>query len=160
MWNLFKSDKDLSNYFIKWLDYFQYFPLKYKEEKNTCLSTNCFATKNLLDFIGDLEFNCHIDYLKGLCQQRIKNEINYFYLHMIDYKNGGKMDIHNHAHNEDYSFVYYLNTCTDGETILHLNEQISIKPQKNNILLFSSDVYHSANFSNNKKVLVGGFKSK
>lgn len=160
MWSLFKSNKDMSNYFSKWLDYFQYFPSKYKELSNTCLASNCFATKNILNFIDDTEFNNKINYIKDLCEQKISEQLDYFYLHMIDYKNGGKMDIHKHSHNEQYSFVYYLNTCDDGETILHLNKDINIKPVKNNILFFSSDIYHSANFSNSKRILVGGFNSK
>lgn len=160
MWDLFKSDKDMSDYFVKWLDYFHYFPSKYKEPSNTCLSSNCFATKNILNFVGDIEFNDKIEHIKNLCEQRIEQKLTYFYLHMVDYRNGGKMDLHSHAHNEEYSFVYYLNTCDDGETILHLDTTIVIKPIKNNILFFSSNVFHSANYSNTKKVLVGGFNSK
>ena len=56
--------------------------------------------------------------------------LNYHYMHMVDYTNGGIMSKHSHKHNEDYSFILYLNDCLDGATVLHLNEQYRVIPKK------------------------------
>ena len=56
---------------------------------------------------------------------------------MVDYTNGGIMSKHSHKHNEDYSFILYLNDCLDGATVLHLEQYRVI--QKRYGLLFSSN---------------------
>jgi hypothetical protein len=80
---------------------------------------------------------------------------------MIDYSNGGRMSAHNHSHNEDYTFVLYLNTCEDGETIVrspYVNNPAIINPVNGRLLLMSSNIDHCANHSSSKRVLVGGLK--
>jgi 2OG-Fe(II) oxygenase superfamily len=150
---------EVSNYFNLLLlfisDNFKIF----KDNKNSSLSSNCFSTLNLLDIIRTEKFYNYIGILQSLCEQKLNLKLKYFYVHMIDYENGGEMKVHQHLHNEDYSFILYLNSCTDGKTILHLgNKKQQITPIKNKVLLFSSDIPHSAEYSNSKKVLVGGLK--
>jgi hypothetical protein len=158
MYTSFFIDDDISGYFIKWLTHFQEYPHFYQDRTNHCLSPNCFATKNILEVVKDKEMEENLNFLKNLCQEYISDPIEYFYVHMIDYKNGGDMLIHKHDHNEDYSFILYLNDCDDGYTTLYLENPIRIQPERSKILVFSSDVYHSAMFSKEKKILVGGLK--
>ncbi len=68
------------------------------------------------------------------------------------------MSKHSHKHNEDFSFILYLNDCDDGHTVLHLESQYRIKPQKGTVLLFSSSIPHSSEYSKSKQVFVGGLK--
>ena len=77
---------------------------------------------------------------------------------MVDYTNGGIMSEHSHKHNEDYSFILYLNDCVDGATVLHLENKHRILPQKGTALLFSSEIPHSSEYSRSKQVFVGGLK--
>lgn len=158
MWEVKQLEQNYADYFDKWLIYFKYKSDLVQDVTNNCLSKNCFATKNLLQFVGDTEFLDGIKDLKTICQKIVNKKLKYFYLHMIDYENGGEMISHKHDHNEDFSFILYLNTCDDGDTVLHLNNQIKIKPHKNKLLIFSSDIVHSAIFSNKKRILVGGLK--
>ena len=80
---------------------------------------------------------------------------------MISYDAGGYMTRHSHEHNEDYSFILYLNTCKDGATVLHYDDcEHHIAPERNKMLVFSSDTEHSAKFSDSKQILVGGLKLK
>jgi len=85
---------------------------------------------------------------------------NYHYIHMVDYTNGGIMKKHSHNHNEDYSFIMYLNDCNDGCTVLHLGCEHRIQPRKGTVLLFSSSIPHSSEYSKSKQVFVGGLKVK
>ena len=133
----------------------------YKDSKNSSLSSNCFSTLNLLDKVPSEKFYNYIGILLSLCQRELNLNLEYFYIHMVNYENGGNMKIHQHIHNEDYSFILYLNSCTDGNTILHLdNKTHKVIPVKNKVLLFPSNIPHSAEYSNSKKVLVGGLKLK
>jgi len=84
--------------------------------------------------------------------------LNYCWVHFVEYFEGGSQDIHNHKHNEDYSFVLYLNTCSDGETYFNVDPPVSISPNKNNMILFSSNIDHGAKTCYNKQVLVGGLR--
>ncbi len=154
------NDKNLINYFLNLLDFIQNYPQVYRDVTNHCLSPNCFASNNLLNLITDNQFVNKINFILGECEKHIPDKVDYFYIHMVDYKNGGDMLIHKHDHNEDYSFILYLNDCDDGYTTLYTDRPIRVKPETGKILIFSSDVYHSATSSNSKKVLVGGLKIK
>lgn len=154
-----KNLKDnYADYFDKWLIYFKYKSDLVRETTNNCLSENCFATKNLLKFVGDAKFLETIDDLKFICEKHVNKKLKYFYLHMIDYENGGEMASHTHDHNEDYSFILYLNSCDDGDTVFDIDSEVKVKPVKNKLALFSSDISHSSIFSNKKRILVGGLK--
>lgn len=131
---------------------------KMRDISNHCLSSNCFASNNLLRYDLKERTNSLLDEILEECSNILNTKLKYYYLHMINYQNGGDMLIHRHDHNEDYSYVLYLNSCDDGHTTLYLNPPIRIKPEKGKVILFSSNVYHSGMFSRNKKILVGGLR--
>jgi hypothetical protein len=158
--NFFIDNDEVLKYFSTLLDALQKNSKKYRDVTNHCLSPNCFASNNLLDLITDHSFLKNINFILGECENYIPDKVDYFYMHMIDYQNGGDMLIHKHDHNEDYSFILYLNDCSDGYTTLYLDRPIRVKPERGKILIFSSDVYHSATLSSDKKVLIGGLKIK
>lgn len=135
-------------------------PTLFKDNKQSCLSSNCFATLNLLEFPHSNIFYNYIDTLRIKCEERIGENLEYVYLHIVDYSNGGSMGEHKHSHNEDYSFILYLNTCDDGATTLLLREPYKILPTANKVLLFSSFISHMSDYSESKKVLVGGLKKQ
>ena len=152
--------KDATDYFNKWLEYFMLREDLYGDETYSSLSEDCFATTNLLGLVKDNVFEQHLEYLKDICQASINRKLSYHYLHMISYDAGGYMTRHSHEHNEDYSFILYLNSCKDGATILHEDKDYHIIPQRNRMLVFTADSEHSAQFSDSKRILVGGLKLK
>jgi hypothetical protein len=87
---------------------------------------------------------------------------------MLEYIDGGEMGYHNHCHNEDFVFFIYLSSCNTGHTVFHLNgfnEEyakrtiVSLKPQKNTGVLFSSLVMHKGEYTEeNKKIYVVGIR--
>lgn len=158
--NFFVHNDEVLTYFCALVDTLQKASKKYRDVTNHCLSPNCFASNNLIELLKDYLFVDNSNLILEECQKYLPDQVEYFYMHMIDYQNGGDMLIHKHDHNEDYSFILYLNDCDDGHTILYLDRPIRIRPERGKILIFSSDVYHSATFSKNKKILVGGLKIK
>ena len=157
----FLVEDEVSNYFNLLLNFVSSYPEVFKDIKQSSLNGDCFYTLNLLDYIDAKIFYNYIDKVKLLCENVLNLKLKYFYIHMIDYQNGGKMNVHTHNHNEDYSFILYLNSCTDGETILYIdNIPHKIIPEKNKVLLFSSHIPHSAAYSESKRVLVGGLRTE
>lgn len=155
----FLVEDDVSNYFNLLLDFVSNYSEVFKDKKQSSLSGDCFYTLNLLDYIESEIFYNYIDKLRLLCEDFLSRKLKYFYVHMINYENGGKMNVHKHDHNEDYSFILYLNSCNDGETILYTtNGQYKVTPEKNKVLLFPSSIPHSAEYSKSKRVFVGGLK--
>lgn len=152
---------DIIKYFNLLLDFVSSYPDVFKDTKNSSLDGNCFYTLNLFDHISTKIFYTYTDNLRLLCENNLNTKLNYFYIHMIDYQNGGKMNIHKHNHNEDYSFILYLNSCNDGETVLCVNDtKYTVTPEQNKILLFCSGIPHFAKYSQSKRILVGGFRIK
>ncbi len=129
-----------------------------KDYKNSSLSRSCFATLNLLDLQHGDKFYNYIGKLKDDAELSAECKLQYYYLHLVDYSNGGVMTPHKHDHNEDFSFILYLNDCDDGHTVLNLSNPCKIKPDKGKVLLFSSDIVHQSEYSKTKQVLVGGLR--
>lgn len=155
----FLVEDNVSNYFNLLLDFVSTHPEVFRDEKQSSLSGDCFYTLNLLEHIDSEIFYNYIDKLCLLCEDFLSRRLKYFYVHMINYENGGKMNVHTHDHNEDYSFILYLNSCNDGETILHTTKgHYKVTPERNKVLLFPSNIPHSAAYSVSKRVLVGGLK--
>ena len=152
--------KDATEYFDKWLEYFMLREDLYGDETYSSLSDDCFATTNLLGLVKDNVFDQHLEYLKDISEAAAGKRLSYHYLHMISYDAGGYMTSHSHEHNEDYSFILYLNSCKDGATILHEDKDYHIIPQRNRMLVFTADSEHSAQFSDSKRILGGGLKLK
>jgi len=129
--------------------------------KTTC-TKNGIQTKNLLT-INDEELLSNLDELRRYLEKKFEFKLKYYWVHMIEYEYGGKQDIHNHEKKEDFSVILYLNDCVDGNTCFILSNirkvMVSITPQKNKGVIFSSLIKHYAEkCSNNKKVLVCGFR--
>ena len=161
MHTVLECTKDITEYFNKWLGYFMLREDLYADENYSSLSNDCFATTNLLGLVKDNVFDEYIGYLKDICEASINRNLSYQYLQKISYDAGGYMTRHSHEHNEDLSFILYLNTCKDGATVLHDDyEDHYITPKQNSILVFSADTEHSAKFSDSKRILVGGLKLK
>ena len=155
----FLVEDEVSNYFDLLLNFVSNYPEVFKDRKQSSLSGNCFYTLNLLNHIDSKIFYNYIGKVKLSCEDVLNLKLKYFYIHMINYENGGKMNIHTHDHNEDYSFILYLNSCNDGETILHTtNEYYKVTPERNKVLLFPSNIPHSAAYSESKRVLIGGLR--
>jgi hypothetical protein len=98
-----------------------------------------------------------------------KEEIKYVWTHMLEYKHGGKLEAHNHMHNEDFVFFIYLSSCeSSGETVFYLNgynkdskerTEIFVRPKKNLGVCFSALLTHEGVESyEGKRIFVVGFR--
>ncbi len=153
----FDVDDDVTNYLLLLLKVCMAKP-EVIDRKQSSLSPSCNATLNLLDFSLPDKFYNYTSSLLKKSEEIVGEVLNYHYIHMVDYTNGGIMSEHSHKHNEDYSFILYLNDCVDGATVLHLENKHRIRPQKGIALLFSSEIPHSSEYSRSKQVFVGGLK--
>ena len=154
------GDNNLKSFTDKFDEYKNNLELWYTED-STC-TKNGIQTKNLLT-LNDKQFLSNLDELREYLEKKIKFKLKYHWVHMIEYEPGGSQDLHSHEDLEDFSVILYLNDCIDGNTCFILNNKreviISVTPQKNKGVIFSSLVNHYAEeCSNNKKVLVCGFK--
>ena len=130
-----------------------------------------YQTDNILNW-EDVEYQKFIKgelfdlVSKNLCLD--KNKIEYFWIHMLDYRVGGKMDCHRHNHNEDFVIFIYLKTCSSGDTVFYLNDYcqeymnrttVKITPKQNLGVCFSSMVLHKGEITEqNKRIFVCGIK--
>lgn len=129
-----------------------------------------YQTSNML-FWDDIDFinfykNDLLKIIKSHLGERIK--ISYYFMHILEYENGGSMDYHTHMHNEDYVLFIYLETCKTGDTVFHLNcyneeygrrTQIELKPRKGLGAIFSSMLLHRGEYTEeNKKIFVVGIR--
>ena len=100
-----------------------------------------------------------------------KQKIDLHYHHIFDYKKGGYVKPHNHAHAEEFVVIIYLNTCDKGKTIFYFNKEqkletkrgnktkVEISPIKGNGVCFSSLLVHEAELtSESKKIFVVGVR--
>ena len=98
-------------------------------------------------------------------------KVDLYFQHIFDYKEGGYVKPHNHAHVEDFVVIIYLNTCEKGKTIFYLNKEqnyptarsdktkIEISPIKGEGVCFSSLLMHEAELtSESKKIFVVGVR--
>ena len=102
-----------------------------------------------------------------------KRKIDLHFQHIFDYKEGGYVKPHNHAHLEEFAVIIYLNTCSKGKTIFYLNKEqhyqtlrsnktkVEISPIKGDGVCFSSLLVHEAELtSESKKIFVVGVRVK
>ena len=117
---------------------------------------------NLPNFQEDHLFQERLDNLLSITESIIGERLTYHWVHFVEYYRGGYQEIHNHKHNEDYSFILYLNTCRGGQTYFDIKPPVSFSPKKNNMLLFKSDIDHGAHKTSSwfrtKKILVCGLR--
>ena len=135
------------------------------EEKNSG-----YQTPNLLEW-QDEEFQIFLnnDFFKFVSDQLGTSKFSYYWVHYLEYENGGSMDIHRHWHNEDFVLFVYLSTCNSGHTVLYLNDYnqehmertcIRVQPIKGTGTCFSSLLAHKGEFTyENKKIFVVGLRT-
>jgi hypothetical protein len=121
-----------------------------EDKSNLTYTVNGFQSQNIVDLFTD-----------SLKKSMLSNNCFYkdiFYIHYIEYKNGGYQKEHNHIITETYSFILYLNNAV-GDTVFSKNN-IRINPIKGKLIIFDSELDHYGEESTNKKILVGAIKSK
>lgn len=105
------------------------------------LTINGNQTENLLHLIHNntCEGEALIE-LKNMVDNHIHTKFQYTWIHAISYDSNGYQNKHKHNHNEDCSFILFLNNCDDGETNFYVNEfrniQYKIKPERGKLVIF------------------------
>ena len=124
---------------------------------NSTCTINGFQTDNL----------CYEPYIKDELEKLLEylpnKDLKYRWFHMINYKNHGYQDAHEHSKTEDYSYILYLTDCNEGGETLFINgeESVAIKPEKNKLVFFPANLWHKGNPTiDNKKVAVGALVVK
>ena len=119
---------------------------------NSTCTINGFQTNNL----------CYEPYIKDELEKLLEylpnKDLKYRWFHMINYKDHGYQDAHEHSKTEDYSYILYLTDCNEGGETLFINgeDSVTIKPEKNKLVFFPSNIWHKGNATiDNKKVAVG-----
>jgi hypothetical protein len=169
----FSVNNDIVNFLNQKFD--QYIKSHECNKEITCFNNqninSGYQTDNLLTW-GDSEYQTFLKtiLLKIISQNLLVNEnqIEYFWTHMLEYKNGGAMGEHKHYHNEDFVFFIYLKTCQSGETIFYLNDycqeymdrtSVKIMPTSGKGAIFSSLVLHEGKYTEeNKRIFVCGMR--
>ena len=144
---------------------------KYKDNKFNQQNIDKYNTfkgiqsKNVLeldDFQRDSNFQECLKNILDIVQRNLHLNLYYYWVHFIEYERGGYQTEHNHAHNEDYSSILYLNTCRGGETYFNINQPVSFSPKKGRMITFPSYINHGGKktslWFNNKKILVCGMR--
>ena len=121
-------------------------------EPNSSCTINGFQTKNL----------CYEPYIKDELEKLLSclpvKDLKHRWFHMINYKDHGYQEAHDHSKTENYSYILYLTDCNEGGETVFINgeESVAIKPEKNKIVFFPANLWHKGNATiNNKKVAVG-----
>ena len=91
-------------------------------------------------------------------------EFYYRWFHLIDYKKGGWQEEHDHVKTEDYSFIVYLTTCSNGgKTYFRISDSSVFQstPVSGKILFFPAHLRHwGEEVIDEKRVAVGALKFK
>jgi len=91
-------------------------------------------------------------------------ECYYRWFHLIDYKKGGWQEEHDHVKTEDYSFIVYLTTCSNGgKTCFRISDSSVFQstPVRGKILFFPAHLRHwGEEVIDEKRVAVGALKFK
>jgi uncharacterized RmlC-like cupin family protein len=148
-------DEQITEYFLSKIDDWC---LKFSDRATTMIG-DFKCTKNLLPNVDDPNFIDYIDQIKGIIEDRIGSKLTYNYIHMVNYDGGGELKVHSHDHVEDYVYILYLNTCSDGATYcIHNEKEFEVFPEKNKLFHYPARLQHGARYSSSKKILVGGLK--
>lgn len=157
----FEVDENITNFFITKLNQYK-IDINYVISKNSSSTINGIQTKNILKF-ADMQTLEVLNDLRFTFEKTFQINLEYFWVHMIEYEHQGYQNLHDHSNNEDFSFILYLNSCDTGNTTFILNQsrdiKVVVKPIKNTGVFFLSSLHHSADITtDNKKVLVGGLR--
>jgi len=170
----FSVDDNIVRFLNKKFDYYYCISPESSDKSNYFNNINIksgYQTDNLLNW-SDSEYQnfLNTDLLEIISKNLGigKNNIEYFWTHMLEYQNGGKMDAHRHFHNEDFVIFIYLKTCKTGETVFYLNDycqeykertSIEILPVSGSGAIFSSLVLHEGKYTEeNKRIFVAGVR--
>lgn len=171
----FKVDENITDFINKKFDYY----MENVGVENPTITSfknkdhrTGFPTPNLLEW-EDEEYQEFLnDEILSIISKEFlieKERIEYYFNHMLEYGDGGRMGHHNHMHNEDFVMFLYLNTCkSSGVTNFYLNSfneksmgrtKCSVAPEKNKGVCFSSLVSHEGEASyEGKRIFVVGFR--
>ena len=143
------------------LDYFLNLP-KPSPSKVSSGTKNGDQTSNIIEIVDPnlilhLKENYLIPSINKIKGNYNFKDINLEWIHHIHYKSQGEQSVHNHEDFEDFSFILYLNNCSDGHTIFYtFPKPTIITPFKGKLILFKSHLYHEAvKTTNSKQVIVG-----
>ena len=161
--SLFDLDIDLElvNFFNQKLDQYKNNDKYWIDIDKSCTFKG-IQSSNLLEFDDESLYN-NLNSIKTKFENLFEVGFEYHWVHLIEYEPGGYQKIHSHDHNEDFSFVLYLNDCVDGHTVFMLNEKRNIaaevKPTFGKSVIFLSSIKHFAKTcTETKRVLVCGLK--
>jgi hypothetical protein len=135
--NLNLSEKHLTN------NYFVYDPIDGKkvETRNTILTVNNQVDKLSDSFKQEIAKNFNFKYVH--------------YLHIIEYLEDSKLDFHDHASTEHYSYTIYMDN--NGGTEYKLDDGLLFIPaEKGKIVIFPSEVCHRAVIHNPHRFVAAG----
>ena len=141
-------------------------------EKRIYMSDTGSYTSNLLTWENE-EWD---DFVKGkltdivseqLCLE--KKQFYHHYNHVFDYRGSGYVKEHWHEEAEEFTLLFYLNTCTSGQTTFHLNTwdeerrertAISFMPTAGKALIFSGLIHHKVEeCTEGKRIFAAGIRT-
>ena len=99
------------------------------------------------------------DVIKEILQYLPESDYFYRWFHFIDYEKHGWQKGHDHKRTETATYILYLSTCENGgKTFFKMDngEVISVKPEKNKLVIFPAHIYHWAEETIDKKIVAVG----
>jgi len=135
--NLEPQEKQASN------TYFIYDPINNKkvDTVNTIITAENQVNKLSDSFKQEITRNFRFDHLH--------------HLHVIEYLENAKLDFHDHAANEHYSYIVYMDN--HGGTEFKLNDGLFfIASEKCKLVIFPSEIYHRAVIDGPHRIVAAG----
>ncbi len=171
-------DHSISNKVLSSFEKYKHNQDNLVDVKDSCTrkGIQTFNIFELEDFKQDKNLQECLKETLDIIKEMIGLNVHYYWGHFIEYYRGGYQVAHNHAHNEHFSSVLYLNNCRGGETYFNFEPYVqrenrnsyrvepfaSISPKKNRMIVFPSNLDHGAKKTSswfiNKKVLVLGMR--
>jgi len=171
--NTFQVDDSIVNFLNKKFDQFsveQELISSKESEDSIYVSETGVHTGNLCLW-DDVEYrNFLYNELLDICSNKLNIDSKYVHIHFthfFDYRDGGEVKLHNHLECEDFVLFIYTNTCLSGDTVFYLNHhpeykhrtKIKLKPTSGLGAIFSSMLFHEAEFTReSKRIFVVGIK--
>lgn len=120
---------------------------------------------------NDVEYRNFINTtLLNICSNKLDLDpkfVHIHFTHFFDYREGGQVKLHNHLTAEDFVLFIYTKTCSSGHTVFYLNHhpeymhrtKVRLKPTRGFGSIFSSMLFHEAEYTNEpKRIFVVGIK--
>ena len=156
----FDVDEEFVSFFEKKMEYYK--EVDFLMQKGSTATYNGHQTSNILN-LNEKDVNKKLTSLRERLERKCGVKLEYHWVHLIEYEEGGNQSEHRHDHNEDYSVIVYLNSCDDGSTYFVLNKERGVVletfPIRSRCVMFSSSILHGCHpTSSGKKILVLGLK--